>query len=74
MHEKTRKELWGYAKDESLTNEELIKEKYSGNRTASGYPASPDHTEKKTLWKLFLMALIQIYGHPIQKNPIIPNT
>ncbi len=52
MHEKTRKEFWGYAKDETLSNEELIKEKYFGIRPAPGYPACPDHTEKQTVFKL----------------------
>lgn len=52
MHKKVRTELWGYAKDESLSNEEIIKEKYQGIRPAPGYPAQPDHTEKTTLWKL----------------------
>jgi 5-methyltetrahydrofolate--homocysteine methyltransferase len=52
LHERTRKEFWGYVKDEQLTNEELIKEKYQGIRPAPGYPACPDHTEK---YKLFNM-------------------
>jgi len=52
MHEKVRKELWGYAKGEKLSNEELILEKYQGIRPAPGYPAQPDHTEKATLWTL----------------------
>jgi 5-methyltetrahydrofolate--homocysteine methyltransferase len=52
MHERVRKEFWGYNKDESLDNEALIKEKYSGIRPAPGYPACPDHTEKETLFKL----------------------
>lgn len=52
MHAKTRKELWGYATDESLTNEELIKESYQGIRPAPGYPACPDHTEKRKLFNL----------------------
>ena len=52
MHEKVRKELWGYDTDESLDNESLIREKYSGIRPAPGYPACPDHTEKATLFKL----------------------
>lgn len=52
MHAKTRKELWGYAKGENLTNEELIKEEYSGIRPAPGYPACPDHTEKFKLFDL----------------------
>lgn len=52
MHELVRKEYWGYAKDESLSNEALIAEKYQGIRPAPGYPACPDHTEKGTLWRL----------------------
>jgi 5-methyltetrahydrofolate--homocysteine methyltransferase len=52
LHERVRKELWGYAAAEKLPNDELIAEKYSGIRPAPGYPAQPDHTEKATLWKL----------------------
>jgi len=52
LHEKTRKEFWGYAKDENLSNEELIKENYKGIRPAPGYPACPDHTEKIKLFDL----------------------
>ncbi|GGB68470.1 methionine synthase [Henriciella pelagia] len=52
MHEKVRKELWGYAADEAFDNEALIKEKYRGIRPAPGYPAQPDHTEKETIFKL----------------------
>ncbi|MES2778111.1 MAG: methionine synthase [Bacteroidota bacterium] len=52
LHEKTRKEYWGYVSDEHLTNEELIKEKYQGIRPAPGYPACPDHTEKYKLFDL----------------------
>ncbi|KEQ29891.1 methionine synthase [Pedobacter antarcticus 4BY] len=52
MHELVRKEYWGYAREESLTNEELIKEEYAGIRPAPGYPACPDHTEKDTLFRL----------------------
>jgi 5-methyltetrahydrofolate--homocysteine methyltransferase len=52
LHERTRKEFWGYAKDEQLTNEELIKEQYTGIRPAPGYPACPDHTEKYKLFDL----------------------
>ncbi len=52
MHELVRKEYWGYVKDESLSNEELIKEAYLGIRPAPGYPACPDHTEKRKLFKL----------------------
>ena len=52
LHELVRKEYWGYAKDENLDSESLIKEKYQGIRPAPGYPACPDHTEKGTLWEL----------------------
>ncbi|OYX98981.1 MAG: methionine synthase [Hyphomicrobium sp. 32-62-53] len=52
MHERVRKELWGYAKSEKFTPDELILEKYHGIRPAPGYPAQPDHTEKATLWTL----------------------
>ena len=52
LHAKVRKEFWGYIDDENLTNEELIKEKYSGIRPAYGYPACPDHTEKMKIWEL----------------------
>lgn len=52
LHEKIRKEIWGYASDEKLTNEELISEEYKGMRPAPGYPACPDHLEKPTIWKL----------------------
>jgi len=51
MHKKVREELWGYAPNETLANEELINEKYQGIRPAPGYPACPDHTEKVTLFK-----------------------
>ncbi len=52
IHKKVRKEYWGYAQEESLENEELIKEKYKGIRPAPGYPACPEHTEKITLFDL----------------------
>ena len=52
MHYKVRTELWGYADGEALSNEELIKEAYTGIRPAPGYPCQPDHTEKQTLFKL----------------------
>jgi 5-methyltetrahydrofolate--homocysteine methyltransferase len=52
MHARVRREFWGYAPDEALSNEELILEKYDGIRPAPGYPAQPDHTEKKTLFAL----------------------
>jgi 5-methyltetrahydrofolate--homocysteine methyltransferase len=52
LHEKVRKEIWGYAKNEKLSNDDLISEKYEGIRPAPGYPACPDHTEKKLLFEL----------------------
>jgi len=52
LHERVRKEFWGYADDETLANDELIAEKYRGVRPAPGYPACPDHTEKGTLFAL----------------------
>jgi 5-methyltetrahydrofolate--homocysteine methyltransferase len=52
LHQKVRKELWGYAPNESLSNEDLIQERYRGIRPAPGYPANPDHTEKRTLFDL----------------------
>ncbi|HET9108810.1 MAG TPA: methionine synthase [Steroidobacteraceae bacterium] len=52
FHERVRRELWGYAAEESLTNEQLIREEYRGIRPAPGYPACPDHTEKAKLWSL----------------------
>ncbi|WP_349370012.1 methionine synthase [Salinarimonas sp.] len=52
MHQRVRTEFWGYAPDEALSNEDLIKETYQGIRPAPGYPAQPDHTEKETLFAL----------------------
>ncbi len=52
MHERARKEFWAYASEEAFDNEALIKESYQGIRPAPGYPASPDHTEKRTLFRL----------------------
>ncbi len=52
LHQQTRKEFWGYDKDENLSNEALIKEQYTGIRPAPGYPACPDHTEKYKLFSL----------------------
>jgi 5-methyltetrahydrofolate--homocysteine methyltransferase len=52
VHEKVRKDNWGYMSDEQLGNEALINEEYIGIRPAAGYPASPDHTEKALLWEL----------------------
>ncbi|WP_427871967.1 methionine synthase [Flavobacterium sp. MMS24-S5] len=56
LHERVRKDFWGYDSEESLTNEELIKESYKGIRPAPGYPACPDHLEKPTIWKLLNVA------------------
>jgi 5-methyltetrahydrofolate--homocysteine methyltransferase len=52
LHLKIRTDYWGYAPSESLSNDELIKEKYTGIRPAPGYPACPDHLEKETIWQL----------------------
>jgi len=52
MHQRVRTNLWGYAPDEALANEDLIRERYQGIRPAPGYPACPDHTEKATLFSL----------------------
>ncbi len=52
MHERVRREFWGYAAGEQFSNKELIDEDYQGIRPAPGYPACPDHTEKRTLWEL----------------------
>ena len=52
LHQKVRKEIWGYAADESLSNDDLIKEQYKGIRPAPGYPACPDHTEKIGLFEI----------------------
>jgi len=52
LHKKVRKEHWGYASEEGFSNQELIKESYKGIRPAPGYPACPDHTEKRTIWEL----------------------
>jgi 5-methyltetrahydrofolate--homocysteine methyltransferase len=52
LHERVRREFWGYAPDEALSNDELIAEAYRGIRPAPGYPACPDHTEKRTLFRL----------------------
>jgi 5-methyltetrahydrofolate--homocysteine methyltransferase len=52
LHSRVRRDWWGYASDERLTNEQLIAEQYRGIRPAPGYPACPDHSEKEALWKL----------------------
>ncbi|MDH3280345.1 MAG: methionine synthase [Gammaproteobacteria bacterium] len=60
LHERVRRELWGYAADEALSKEELIAEGYRGIRPAPGYPACPDHTEKRSLWQLLAPADVGI--------------
>ncbi|WP_418157046.1 methionine synthase [Pantoea agglomerans] len=52
LHERVRKVIWGFAPDENLSNEELIRENYQGIRPAPGYPACPEHTEKAAIWRL----------------------
>ncbi|HTW36806.1 MAG TPA: vitamin B12 dependent-methionine synthase activation domain-containing protein, partial [Rhizomicrobium sp.] len=52
LHARVRREFWGYAPDESLSNEQLVAEAYRGIRPAPGYPAQPDHTEKGTLFRI----------------------
>ncbi|CCQ70571.1 5-methyltetrahydrofolate--homocysteine methyltransferase [Crocosphaera watsonii WH 0402] len=52
LHKEVRTKHWGYAVDENLDNDELIKEKYRGIRPAPGYPACPDHLEKLTIWEM----------------------
>jgi 5-methyltetrahydrofolate--homocysteine methyltransferase len=52
MHQRVRKEFWGYASDESISNQDLIAEQYCGIRPAPGYPACPDHTEKRTIFSV----------------------
>jgi len=52
MHQRVRREFWGYAANENLGNDDLIKESYQGIRPAPGYPANPEHTEKRLLWQL----------------------
>jgi 5-methyltetrahydrofolate--homocysteine methyltransferase len=52
LHERVRREFWGYAPEERFTNTALVREAYRGIRPAPGYPACPDHSEKSSLWKL----------------------
>ena len=52
MHERVRKEFWGYAPDEALDADDLLAEEYTGIRPAPGYPACPEHTEKQVIWDL----------------------
>ena len=56
LHERVRKEFWAHAPEESFTNDDLIAERYTGIRPAPGYPACPDHTEKRTIWELLDVA------------------
>ncbi len=71
LHERVRREFWGYAPEERFTNAALVREAYRGIRPAPGYPSCPDHTEKSTLWKLLAvsehtgMSLTESYAmHP----------
>jgi 5-methyltetrahydrofolate--homocysteine methyltransferase len=52
LHERVRRELWGYAPNENLPIKDLLAVKYQGIRPAAGYPTQPDHTEKRTMWQL----------------------
>ena len=52
LHQRMRKEFWGYVSSEKMTNKELINEKYQGIRPAPGYPSCPDHDEKDKIWSL----------------------
>ena len=52
LHELVRREVWGYAADEALSVDDMLKVKYRGIRPAAGYPSQPDHTEKRTMWEL----------------------
>ncbi|MDT3404137.1 methionine synthase [Mucilaginibacter terrae] len=71
MHELVRREYWGYAKDEQLSNEDLIKEQYQGIRPAPGYPACPEHTEKVTLFDL-LKAEDKAHMHLTESMAMLP--
>ena len=55
LHQRVRTEFWGYAADEALSNEELIAEKYRGIRPAPGYPACPDHTVKRDMFRVLAL-------------------
>jgi 5-methyltetrahydrofolate--homocysteine methyltransferase len=61
LHERVRKDLWGYAADEALSNEDLIKESYSGIRPAPGYPACPEHTVKTAMFKQMQCEEIEMF-------------
>src|SRR6202007_1767144 len=66
LHQRVRTELWGYAPDEALGNEDLIAEKYRGIRPAPGYPACPDHTEKTILFDL--LGITETTGITLTEN------
>jgi 5-methyltetrahydrofolate--homocysteine methyltransferase len=66
LHERVRREFWGYAAEERLTNAALVREAYRGIRPAPGYPSCPDHTEKATLWKL--LAVIEHTGMSLTES------
>ncbi|WP_290649487.1 methionine synthase [Aquisalimonas sp.] len=71
LHERVRREFWGYQPDEDLANEDLIKERYRGIRPAAGYPACPDHTEKDVLWEL-LEPEARIGLHLTESKAMVP--
>jgi 5-methyltetrahydrofolate--homocysteine methyltransferase len=71
MHELVRREYWGYAKNEQLDTEQLIKEQYQGIRPAPGYPACPEHTEKVTLFDL-LKAEEKAHMHLTESMAMLP--
>ncbi|HEY5489083.1 MAG TPA: methionine synthase, partial [Candidatus Limnocylindrales bacterium] len=71
LHARVRRELWGYAADETLDNDALIAERYVGIRPAPGYPAQPDHTEKRTIFRL-LDAERQIGMHLTESMAMVP--
>ena len=73
MHEMVRSELWGYAKNERLSNEELIAEDYTGIRPAPGYPACPDHTQKRALFDL-LDAEHKVGVHLTESYAMLPSS
>jgi len=70
LHEKVRKEIWGYASEENLSNQDLIAENYKGIRPAPGYPACPDHLEKATLWHL--LDVENVIGVKLTESPLTP--
>ena len=70
MHERVRKEFWGYAEAEALDNTELIKERYRGIRPAPGYPACPDHTVKRDMFKV--LDAHEIHMHLTESLAMMP--